>query len=207
MALRVSGKNFNIGESLRQRVLDRIETAAGKYFDGSVSGHVIIDHEGTGYRTDCVLHLASGVTLQVEGRSHEPYVSVDQAADRLETRLRRYKRRLKDHHNGGARAQKSSPELQELPELIADFTIEAPSGDDPIEGEFHPVVVAEQTHALKVMSVSEAVVDLDLTGAPVLVFRHASTERVNIVYRRADGNISWLDPARADSGRPNLSQR
>ena len=95
MVLRVSGKNFSIGESLRQRVLDRIETATSRYFDGSVTGHVIIDHEGTGYRTDCVLHLASGITLQAEGRSHEPYVSVDQAADRLEGRLKRYKSRLK----------------------------------------------------------------------------------------------------------------
>ena len=190
MVLRVSGKNFNIGEALRQRVLDRIEAAAGKYFDGSVTGHVVIDHEGTGYRTDCVLHLASGITLQVEGRSHEPNVSVDQAADRLEARLRRYKRRLKDHH-GGARAQKVAQEV------VADVTIEAPRHDEPENDEFHPVVIAEQTHALKQMSVSDAVVDLDLTGAPVLVFRHATSLRVNIVYRRPDGNISWLDPALA----------
>ncbi len=190
--LRVSGKNFDIGEALRQRVLDRIEAATGKYFDGSVSGHVIIDHEGTGYRTDCVLHLASGVTLHCEGRSHEPYISVDQAADRLEARLRRYNKRLKGHHNGEARAQKAASET------IAQVTIETPRAEFIDDGEFHPVIIAEKTRALKQMAVSEAVVDLDLTGAPVLVFRHATNGRVNIVYRRADGNISWLDPARAD---------
>ena len=196
MTLRVSGKNFDIGEALRERVLARIETAAGKYFDGSVSGHVVIDHEGAGYRTDCVLHLTSGVTLQAEGRSHEPYVSVDQAVDRLETRLRRYKQRLKGHHAGGrnARVVAESPQ-----EFVADFTIESPHGDEPADGVFHPVVIAEQTHALKLISVSDAVVELDLTGAPVLVFRHATTGRVNFVYRRADGNISWLDPARAEA--------
>lgn len=191
MVLRVSGKNFSIGESLRQRVLDRIEAATSRYFDGSVTGHVIIDHEGTGYRTDCVLHLASGITLQAEGRSHEPYVSVDQAADRLEGRLRRYKSRLKGHHHGAGRSQKAAAET------MADMTIESPQGDEPHDGEFHPVVIAEQTHTLREMAVSEAVVDLDLTGAQVVVFRHATNGRVNVVYRRPDGNISWLDPARA----------
>ena len=200
MALRVSGKNFDIGESLRQRVLDRIDTAAGKYFSGSVIGHVVIDHEGTGYRTDCVLHLASGITLQAEGRSHEPYVSVDQAADRLETRLRRYKRRLKDHHSGGAKSQRNGQEI------VADVTFESPLNDDHAEGEFHPIVVAEQTHALKQLSVSEAVIELDLTGAPVLVFRHATSQRVNIVSRRADGNISWLDPAGTEAEKTKLSK-
>ncbi len=196
MTLRVSGKNFSIGDSLRQRVLDRIEAATGKFFDGSVTGHVIIDHEGTGYRTDCVLHLASGITLQAEGRSHEPYVSVDQAAGRLETRLRRYKQRLKGHHNG-ARGNRAAAETAE--EVVADFTIEAPQAESHEDGAFHPVVIAEQTHALKRMAVSEAVIDLDLTGAPVLVFRHGTTNRVNIVYRRPDGNISWLDPARGEA--------
>ena len=194
MVLRVSGKNFNIGESLRQHILDRIDNAAGKYFDGSVTGHVIIDHEGTGYRADCVLHLTSGITLQAEGRSHEPYVSFDQAADRLEKRLRRYKTRLKEHHQGGARGAKVQAEI------VADFTIETPPEDEHVGPEFHPVIIAEQTHALKQMSVSEAVVDLDMTGAHVLVFRHATSGRVNTVYRRPDGNISWLDPTNAETG-------
>ena len=197
--LRVSGKNFDIGEALRQRVLDRIEAATGKYFDGSVSGHVIIDQDGSGYRTDCVLHLASGITLHSDGLSHEPYVSVDQAADRLEARLRRYKRRLKDHHQSAARTQKAATEV------IAQATIEPPRGDEPDDGVFHPVIIAERTRALKQLSVSEAVIDLDLTGAPVLVFRHATNGRVNIVYRRADGNISWLDPAGSDAATPKAS--
>jgi ribosomal subunit interface protein len=195
MTLRVSGKNFDIGEALRGRVLDRIDAATSKYFDGSVTGHVVIDHDGAAYRTDCVLHLASGITLHSEGRSHEPYISVDQAADRLEKRLRRYKQRLKGHHhhgNGKARGAEAS-------EIVADTTFEALEHDEHPE-EFHPVVVAEQTHALRQLSVSEAVVDLDMTGAPVLVFRHATSNRVNVVYRRPDGNISWLDPGREDGG-------
>lgn len=198
MGLRVSGKNFDIGEAMRQHVHDRVAAAAGKYFDGSVSGHVIVEHEGSGYRANCTLHLTSGITIQVEGRAHDPYISFDHAADRLEKRLRRYKRRLKDHHAGGANGAAVS-----LPEggadVVADYVIEAPDADASEEHEFNAVVVAEHTAALKTMAVSAAVLELDFTGAPVLVFRHASSGRVNVVYRRSDGNIGWIDPSRQET--------
>ena len=102
MPLRISGKNINIGDALRTHVSERLNAATGKYFDGSVAGHVTIEPEGSGYRTDCTLHLASGVTLQAEGRAQEVYASFDQTAARIESRLRRYKRKLKDR-NGGVR--------------------------------------------------------------------------------------------------------
>jgi ribosomal subunit interface protein len=196
--LRVSGKNFSLGEAMRQRVTDRIGSAVEKYFDGNVAGHVIVDHEGSGYRTDCTLHLASGVTLQAEGSAMEPYVSFDQAADRLEKRLRRYKRRLKDHHNGnGAGAGHAA--RNEGAETMATYVLESPADDFDVEaGVFNPVVVAEKTAKLRRISVSDAVLDLDMTGASVLVFRNAGTDRVNIVYRRSDGNIGWLDPVGSD---------
>src|SRR5579884_2226780 len=98
MTLRISGKNIAIGESLRQHVHSMVEAVIGRYFDGSVSGHVVIAPEGSGYRSDCTLHLSSGMTLQAEGKAQAPYASVDQAVDRIERRLRRYKRRLKEHH-------------------------------------------------------------------------------------------------------------
>lgn len=199
MGLRVSGKNFNIGEALRGHVQSRIEAAAAKYFGGSIVGHVVLDHEGSGYRTDCTLHLSSGTTLHSEGRAHEPYASFEQAADRLEGRLRRYKARLKHHHGNG-----NAPVSPAAGEVVPDYTIEAPGEDHPDEGTYDAVVIAETTRALRQLSVSEAVSDLDLTGAPVLVFRHAGTERVNIVYRRPDGNIGWLDPG-APAGRNGQS--
>ena len=199
MVVRISGKNFNIGEALRVHVRDRVDSAVARYFDGSVSGHVVLDHEGSGYRTDCTLHLALGVSMHAEGRAQEPYASFEQAADRLERRLSRYKRRLKEHHSGfepNAAAQVDG-------EVIADYVIEG--AEDAVDGTtFHPVVVAERTSAMKTMPVSEAVMELDFTGAPVQVFRHAGNGRVNIVYRRSDGNIGWLDPGAADrtSGAP-----
>ncbi|MCW2573662.1 MAG: Sigma 54 modulation protein/ribosomal protein [Frankiales bacterium] len=188
MGLRVSGKNFSIGESLRGHVHERIENAAAKYFDGSVTGHVVVDHEGSGYRTDCMLHLASGMTLHSEGRAHEPYASFEQAADRLEARLRRYKTRLKGHHGTHASTQPMNAET------VSDYTIEPPGPDHAEEETYHPAVIAETTRALKEQPVSEAVRDLDLSGAPVLIFKHSTSGRVNIVYRRPDGNIGWLDP-------------
>ncbi len=117
----------------------------------------------------------------------EPYASFDSAATRLEKRLRRYNRRLKDHHghkNGSAPGNG----------MFADYVLEAPDQEADEAEEFNPVVVAEKSSALQTLPVSEAVLQLDLTGAPVVVFLHATSERVNIVYRRADGNIGWIDP-------------
>lgn len=187
MTLRISGKNIAIGESLRQHVLDKVETAIGRYFDGAVSGHVVLTPEGSGYRADCTLHLSSGMTLQAEGKAQAPYASVDQAVDRLEKRLRRYKRRLKEHHapsNGAAAAEART---------VANYVIEAPK-DDEDGGDYAPVIVAEGSARLKSLSVASAVEELDLTGAPVVVFQHAGSARVNIVYRRRDGAIGWVDP-------------
>ncbi len=188
MTLRVSGKNIAIGESLRQHVHDKVTAVIGRYFDGSVSGHVVIAPEGPGYRSDCTLHLSSGMTLQAEGKAQAPYASVDQAVDRIERRLRRYKRRLKEHHpaTNGAEAIEGR--------TVANYVIEAPKEDGEESGEFAPVIVAEGTARLRSLSVASAVEELDLTGAPVVVFQHAGSARVNVVYRRRDGAIGWLDP-------------
>ncbi len=193
MGLRVSGKNFSIGEALREHVLNRINGASSRYFDGAVTGHIVVDHEGSGYRTDCTLHLTSGTTLHAEGRAQEPYASFEQAAERLENRLRRYKRRLKDHHAGGSQNHAGATDV----EMVADYVLQGPDEEDA-GTEFHPVVVAERTSALKTFSVAEAVMELDFTGAPVQVFKNAGHGRVNIVYRRPDGNVGWIDPSPLD---------
>ncbi|HME86579.1 MAG TPA: ribosome-associated translation inhibitor RaiA [Roseiarcus sp.] len=186
MTLRVSGKNLDIGESLRQHVLDKVHDMIARYFDGSVGGHVVITREGSGYRSDCTLRLSSGVSLHAEGRAHEPYPCFEQAASKIEGRLRRYKQRLKGHTALPASSGKRK---------VANYIVESPleEQEEPAEG-FNPVVVAEETEALKSLSVASAVAELDLTGAPVVVFENAGNGRVNIVYRRRDGAIGWLDP-------------
>ncbi len=183
MSLRVSGKNINIGEALRTHVTDRLNALTGKYFDGGVAGHVTISPEGTGFRADCSLHLTSGMLLQADGRAQDPYGAFDQSADRIEKRLRRYKSRLKSHHDHDAGKA----------ETVASSVLEAPDQEQEAPVEFNAAVIAESTTQLRRRSVSQAVLDLDLSGAPVFIFRHASTGRVNVVYRRADQNIGWID--------------
>ena len=191
MPFRISGKNIDIGEALRARVNARIAEAMGKYFDGGYSGHVTVGKEGFGFRTECAVHLDSGITLQAEGMAADAYASADQAAIRIEKRLRRYHRRLKDRPLARADGVRSElpPEVQ-----VPNYVIAAPEPDGEDVGEFNPVIIAESTTALRQLSVSEAVTELDMTGAPVVVFRHAGHGRINLVYRRADGHIGWIDP-------------
>jgi ribosomal subunit interface protein len=190
MPFRISGKNINIGEALSTRVNRRVEEATTKYFDGGCSGHVTIGKEGFGFRTECVIRLDSGAVLEANALAADAYASADQAALRIENRLRRYKRRLKDRQAG--RAEDAAPEV--MADLPGDI-IASPEHDDDTEvADFHPLIIAEATAALKLFSVSEAATELDLTGAAAVVFRHAGHGRVNLVYRRADGHIGWVDP-------------
>ena len=185
MTLRISGKSINVGEALRGRLNNRTDEVLRKYFDGQYSGHITLSKDGFGFRTDCSLHLDSGITLEADSNAADAYASADQAALRIEKRLRRYKRRLKDRHA----ARQNGAGTIEAPSYI----IEAPDTEDEVS-ELNPVIIAESTTVLKQLSVSEAVMELDLTGAPVVVFRHASDGRVNLVYRRPDGNVGWIDP-------------
>jgi ribosomal subunit interface protein len=187
MPFRVSGKNLDLGDALRERISDRIAETVGKYFDGGYSGHVTLAKDGFGIRTECAIHLDSKITLHAEGMAPDAYASADQAALRVEKRLRRYHRRLKDRRAG--RGDGSAPVD------AASYIIAAPDddGEAVIDG-FTPVIIAESTTALKQLSVSDAVIELDMTGAPVLVFRHAAHGGINIVYRRADGHFGWIDP-------------
>lgn len=189
MTLRISGKNMDIGEALRTQVQGRVDAALSKYFDGAVTGHVTIEREGSGYRADCVLHLATGVTLESTGHAHDAPAAFDQAAHRIEKRLRRHKRRLRDYGaEGNGRAVEAAYAIIESP-------AEEPEETEAAEETYHPVVIAETTRKLHRRSVSEAVLELDLSGSAALVFLHAGTGRVNVVYRRHDGAIGWIDPS------------
>ena len=187
MPFRVSGKNIDVGEALRGRINDRIAEAMGKYFDGGYSGHVTVAREGFGFRTECAIHLDSKITLHADGQAADAYASADQAALRVERRLRRYHRRLKQHRSDRLDGRAALE--------AASYIIAAPEQDSEAELDgFTPVIIAESTTMLKQLSVSDAVMELDMTGAPVLVFRHAAHGGINIVYRRADGHFGWIDP-------------
>ena len=188
MSLRISGKNLDIGDAMRVHVQERITSVVGRYFDGGLNGHVVVEREGSGFRADCTLHLASGITIAADGKGQEAYASFDQAAERIEKRMRRYKSRQKDHHAGTADDSAS-------PELFAEHVIAQPGEDEADAKGFSPTIIAESHARLKTMTVASAVLDLDVTGANVTIFRHAGSGRVNLVYRRRDGNIGWIDPA------------
>src|SRR6201987_4679288 len=191
MTLRISGKSISVGEALRDRVSERTDEVLRKYFDGNYSGHITLSKDGFGFKTDCALHLDTGITLEAESNAADAYASADAALLMIEKRLRRYKSRLKDR--SARKAHAASAALAELLDASS-YVIEAPAeGDEEVTG-YNPVIIAEATTSLKRLSVSEAVMELDLTGAACLVFQHGSSGRVNIIYRRADGNVGWVDP-------------
>ncbi|MDR6657950.1 ribosomal subunit interface protein [Tardiphaga robiniae] len=195
MTLRISGKSINVGDALRGRVSERTDEVLRKYFDGNYSGHITLSKDGFGFRTDCALHLDSGITLEADSNAADAYASADQALLQIEKRLRRYKSRLKDRS-----ARKTHAENQAMAELTAptldvpSYILEAPDHEGDADSGYDPVIIAESTRSLKRFSVSEAVMELDFTGAAVVLFLHGSTGRVNIVYRRGDGNVGWVDP-------------
>src|SRR5437870_3487817 len=190
MTLRISGKSISVGDALRSRVSDRTDEVLRKYFDGNYSGHITLSKDGFGFRTDCALHLDSGITLEADSNATDAYASADQALLMIEKRLRRYKSRLKDRS-----ARKTYAASAAMAEMLdaPSYVIEAPAEDDEVTA-YNPVIIAEATTSLKRLSVSEAVMELDLTGAACIVFQHGSSGRVNIIYRRTDGNVGWIDP-------------
>jgi ribosomal subunit interface protein len=190
MTLRISGKSISVGEALRSRVSERTDEVLRKYFDGNYSGHITLSKDGFGFRTDCSLHLDSGITLEADSNATDAYVSADQALVMIEKRLRRYKSRLKDRS-----ARKTYAANAALADIDApSYVIEAPAEGDEEMAAYSPVIIAEDTTSLKRLSVSEAVMELDLSGAACLIFQHGVSGRVNVIYRRADGNIGWIDP-------------
>jgi ribosomal subunit interface protein len=186
MAIQITGKNLDLGSSLRGYVTDRLEKAFDKYGTDGLSGHIFVEKEHGRFMTQCSVHLRSGLSLQSQGSAVEAYASVDEAMDRLEKRLRRYKRRLKKHHTA---VRGDGADLTAI-----DYTI-APSEDSEAEGpELAPAIIAETQMAIRELSVGDAVMEMDLADQAFLIFMNASNGRMNVVYRRQDGNIGWIDP-------------
>lgn len=189
MSLRISGKHMDIGEAFRARIDTRIVEAIDKYFGGGFSGHVTVAKSGSRYNADCMIHLDSGVSLHATSDAQDPIPAFEGAADKLEKRLRRYNRKLKSRNFGG-NADGAAMDVS--------YTVMAGLPDDDeeeVDENYAPAIVAESTLSLKAMSVASAVVELDTKESPVYVFRNAGSDQVNIVYRRPDGNIGWIEPS------------
>jgi ribosomal subunit interface protein len=186
MQIKITGKNLDIGNALREHVEDRLRQLQQKYFEGTVHAHVTIEKQRVGFKSDCALHLATGLMLQSQGTANDAHPSFDQAATHLEKQLRRYKTRLKDHH-------KSRREPVRQSEAVSYVISPAPEIEAEGAG-LNPVVIAETGVKLPELSVGEAVMQLDISTEPFLLFRNGGHGGLNLVYRRPDGNIGWVDP-------------
>jgi len=201
MQVQVSGKHVDVGEALRARVSDEIALSIGKYFDRGGDADVVISKEGFAFRVDCSVKLASGQQLISHGAGGDAHAAFDAALAKIETRIRRYKRRLKSHSIAATAKQAENAAMYVLRAPDSD---EADTDDWSVEEE-HPagapagMVIAETQASLKIMTVSMAVMELDLTESQAIVFRNAAHDGLSVVYRRPDGNIGWIDPERTKS--------
>jgi ribosomal subunit interface protein len=193
MTIKITGKNLDLGESLRSYALNRVETALGKFSGRPVSGQISLEKNHDGFVTQCAMHLASGLDVQSAGNGADAYGSVDSAMERLEKRLRRYKRRLKSHGQGTG----NSGHLLESAGIDYVIDLERTADSSGLEGDGAgaPAVIAETPARVRAMAVSDAVMQMDLADQPFLVFRNAAHGGINVVYRRPDGNIGWIDPS------------
>lgn len=201
MQLTVTGKQVDVGEALRRHVEASLDSLLGKYFRTAIEAHAVFTREAHLIRTDLSLHVGRGIIVKSGAAATDYYPAFDAAAERLGKQLRRYKRRLRDYH---ARPRSSAERLETARSFVlapvdeADDEGQAQVG---IDGEAAaPVVIAEMSTDLPSLTVGEAVMRLDLADAPALLFRNRSHGELNLVYRRGDGNIGWIDPA-LDTGR------
>ncbi|MEM6650668.1 MAG: ribosome-associated translation inhibitor RaiA [Pseudomonadota bacterium] len=189
MDVQITGKAIDLGSALQEHVRDALSVGVRKYFDRSAEAQVTFDKEGSEISGEITLHLASGVFLAAQDQAHDAYSAFDGAMTKLEKRVRRYKSRLKDHH-----ANNRDP----LPaELASSYVIAALNGEDEAPSEESPLVIAEKSTTLRRMSVSDAVLQLDVAEEKVIFFRNAKHGDLNVVYRRDDGNIGWIDGAQS----------
>jgi len=195
MTIKITGKNVDLGESLRSYAQGRIETALGKYAGRPLSGQISLEKNHDGFLTQCAIHLTSGLDMQSAGNGADAYGSVDSAVERLEKRLRRYKRRLKSHGQGTSNSVHLFESTGIDYVIDAELAAESPYGES--EGVGAPAVIAESPARVRAMTVSDAVMQMDLADQAFLVFRNAAHGGINVVYRRPDGNIGWIDPSGA----------
>jgi ribosomal subunit interface protein len=196
MKVQVSGRHVDVGEALRTRVTDEILASIGKYFDRGGDAEVLVSKEGYSFRVDCMVTLASGQHLQSHGLGGDAHGAFDAALHKIETRIRRYKNKLKSH---------SVAATAKAAETAALYVLRAPEEsreqDDWDDSDAHggppaAMVIAETLAPLRTLTVSMAVMQLDLTESQTIVFRNAAHGGLSVVYRRPDGNIGWIDPER-----------
>ena len=188
MQLVVKGKQMDVGDALRGHIEKKLRAGVAKYFDTAIDAKVVVSRLRHGFRTDCSVHVGSGINVQGHGEADDAYASVDSATTRIEKRLRRFKRRLRDH-----RKTRSGKSVKAPMFIIAAEDENEEDTQEPQESDA-PVIVAEEATSIELLTVGEAVMRMTLADDPVLVFNNAAHGGLNVVFKRADGNIGWIDP-------------
>jgi ribosomal subunit interface protein len=195
MDIRVSGHQVATGEALQTHVGERLQAIADKYFSRAIASNVTFSHAPHGaFRCDIVCHVMAGLILKGAGEAHDAHHCFDQAADRIEKQLRRYMRRLKDRHEQAAAAEAQREGANGIDD--ASYVVfQASEAEAEVETDA-PVVIAEMRVDIPQASVSDAVMMLDLRNTNALLFVNSGTAAFNMVYRRNDGTIGWVEPPR-----------
>jgi ribosome hibernation promoting factor len=187
MQYQISGKQIDIGDALQTHVRDELGGVVQKYAERPTNAQVIFSKSAHEYVCEATVHLSTGLTAQAKAHATEIYAAFDGCSEKMEKQLRRYKRRLKDHHKERAQPVELSG--------AASYILASETGLDELEPDsLQPIIVAEMETNIPSLSVGEAVMQMELAGAPVLVFRKEGKDGLNVVYRREDGNIGWIDP-------------
>ena len=187
MLYQISGKQIDIGEALQTHVKDELGAILTKYAQRPTDANIVFSKSGHEFVCEAMVHLSTGLTAQAKAHANEIYAAFESCAEKMDKQLRRYKRRLKDHHR----------ERQGPVEVMAASSYILASEKDGADSEpdtLQPMIIAETETRIPSLSVGEAVMQMELDGAPILVFRNERGEGVNVVYRREDGNIGWIEP-------------
>jgi ribosomal subunit interface protein len=192
MTIQITGKNLDAGNAFQTYASDKLHTVLRKYLDRVPDGHIRLERERGLFKTSCSVRLTSGLLLEAHGEGGDAYTSVDSATQRLETRVRRYKSRIKNHSSAEATARRKA-DME-----ARDYVVSLGDEEQPEHEGANPLIIAEGQRNIGHMTVSEAVMQLDLSEAPFMIFKNAAHGGLNVVYRRNDGNIGWIDA----EGRP-----
>jgi ribosomal subunit interface protein len=193
MQITVSGKQVDLSDALRVRVSDHLDVIANKYFDHAMEAHVTFSRARSFFTCDINVHAGRGLRLRGEGEAADANSAFDDAAEHIAKRLRRYRRRVNDHARDSANRDRPEAARQYILQQEDAGTTAATNGGP--ETTTYATVIAEQVTEISLLSVSEAVMRMDLADQPVLMFRNSTNGELNVVYRRSDGNIGWIDPS------------
>jgi ribosomal subunit interface protein len=197
MTIQITGKNLDAGDAFQAYAGEKIRAVLQKYLGREPAGHIRLERERGLFKTTCSVRLASGLLLEAHGEGGDAYASVDAAAHRLETRVRRHKGRIKNHSSAAAAARRK------VGVEATDHVVGLADEDQQEQDDANPLIIAEGQRNIDHMTVSEAVMQLDLSEASFMIFRNAAHGGLNVVYRRGDGHIGWIDAELPTAGKSN----